>query len=428
MQIAMVSEHANPLAPLGGVDAGGQNVHVGELAAACARRGHDVTVYTRRDDSVTDTEVVTGAGYRVVHVPAGPPEPIPKDDILPHLGDFAGFLRRRWSAEPPDIVHAHFWMSGMASELAVRGLDIPVVLTFHALGSVKRRYQGAADTSPASRIKFERLIAARADRIIATSRDEVSELGRMGVPRGRVSVVPCGVDLALFTPDGPAAPRGRRHRLVSIGRPVPRKGFDTAIRALRHLPDTELLIAGGCAGTEADMDTVSVNEPDHAAILPADAPRVPESNEDVEMHRLRRIAAESGVADRVRLLGRVPRARMPELLRSADIVVCTPWYEPFGMVPLEAMACGVPVVAGAVGGMLDTVTADITGLHVAPQPAPVARALACLLEDPARRQAMGAAGRRRACTHYSWDRVADDTLEIYRQAAPTRSAPVAAEP
>ncbi|WP_040790389.1 glycosyltransferase [Nocardia paucivorans] len=426
MRIAMVSEHANPLSPLGG-DAGGQNVHVGELAAACARYGHDVTVYTRRDDPVTDMEVVTGAGYRVVHVPAGPREPIPRDDILPHLGDFASFLRRRWSAEPPDVVHAHFWMSGTAAELAVRGLGIPVVLTYHTLGSVERRHLGVADTSPTGRIKFERLIAARADRIIATSRDEVSELGRLGVPRDRVSVVPSGVDTSLFHPDGPAVPRGGRRRLVSAGRPIPRKGFDTVIRALRYLPDTELLIAGGSRGMETDLDTVGGDGLDHAAILPADAPRVPGSSEEVELHRLRRLATESGVADRVRLLGQIPHTRMPELLRSADIVVCAPWYEPFGMVALEAMACGVPVVAGAVGGMLDTVVAEVTGLQVAPQPAPVARALSCLLEDPDRRQTMGAAGRRRACDRYSWDLVADETLEIYRQVVPARPTPVSAE-
>ncbi|ONM48946.1 glycosyltransferase [Nocardia donostiensis] len=401
MKIAMVSEHASPLAPLGGVDAGGQNVHVGELAAAFAGRGHDVTVYTRRDDPDTATEVMTGAGYRVVHVPAGPPEPIPKDAILPHLGEFAGFLHRHWTPDPPDIVHAHFWMSGLATALAVRGSGIPVVLTFHALGTVKRRYQGSADTSPPSRIKFERLIATRADRVIATCRDEVAELERMGVPRSRASVVPCGVDLSLFTPDGKVADRadGMR-RLVSVGRLVRRKGFDTAIRALPLLPDTELLIAGGGGSDHADQS---------------------------ELRRLVRIAAEYGVSDRVRLLGQVPRAHVPELLRSADVVVCTPWYEPFGMVPLEAMACGKPVLASAVGGMLDTVVDGVTGALVAPEPEPVATALADLLTDRVRRRAMGAAGQRRARTHYSWDQVADTTLSVYRRLVPARRAAAAAK-
>lgn len=413
MRIAMVSEHANPLAPLGGVDAGGQNVHVAELAAGCAARGHEVTVYTRRDDPVTGTEVVTGAGYRVIHVPAGPPEPIPKDSILPHLGEFTDFLRRHWAAETPDIVHAHFWMSGIAGELAAREHRIPVVLTFHALGTVKRRYQGAADTSPPSRIRFERLIAARAARIIATCRDEVTELGRMGVAPDRVVVVPCGVDLALFDPDGPRAPRTARPRLVSVGRPVRRKGFDTVIRALPRLPHTELLIAGGSAAFPAAADGTDLGRGG--------------TDENAEMHRLRRIAVECEVADRVRLLGQVPRVRMPELLRSADAVVCTPWYEPFGMVALEAMACGTPVVAGAVGGMLDTVADGVTGRLVPPEPEPVAQALQALLADPDHCRQLGAAGRRRMCAHYSWDRVVEETLRTYELAAPADPSRMVAE-
>ncbi|WP_459545458.1 glycosyltransferase [Nocardia sp. X0981] len=417
MRIAMISEHANPLAPLGGVDAGGQNVHVAELAAGCAARGHEVTVYTRRDDPVTDTEVVTGAGYRVLHVPAGPPEPIPKDAILSHLGEFTNFLRRHWAAETPDIAHAHFWMSGIAGELAARERDIPVVLTFHALGTVKRRYQGAADTSPPSRIKFERLIAGRAARIIATCRDEVTELGRMGVPPDRAVVVPCGVDLSLFEPNGPRAPRTARRRLVSVGRPVRRKGFDTVIRALPWLADTELLIAGGSAAFTPAAGTARGEPP----------PGRDGTDENAEMYRLQRIAVECGVADRVRLLGQVPRVRMPELLRSADAVVCTPWYEPFGMVPLEAMACGTPVVAGAVGGMLDTVADGVTGRLVAPEPEPVARALRALLADPAHRRELGAAGRRRVCAHYSWDRVTEETLRTYELAAPADPSRVVAE-
>ncbi|MEU2030497.1 glycosyltransferase [Nocardia amamiensis] len=400
MKIAMVSEHASPLAQLGGVDAGGQNVHVGELAAAFARRRHEVTVYTRREAPDIDTEVVTEAGYRVVHVPAGPPEPIPKDGILPHLGEFTTFLREHWSKRPPDLIHAHFWMSGLASEAAVaRGPRIPVVLTFHALGTVKRRYQGSADTSPPSRIEFERLIGTRADHVVATCTDEVQELTRMGVSRARISVVPCGVDLTSFGPNGPAAERGRHKRLVSVGRLVPRKGFDTAIKSLVYVPDTELLIAGG-----ADDDNDATG---------------------AESQRLRRVAVEHGVADRVRLLGQVPHAAMPALLRSVDVVVCTPWYEPFGIVPLEAMACAKPVVGSAVGGLLDTVLDGVTGALVAPEPDQVARALRPLLDDDSLRRAWGIAGYQRARDRYSWDRVAEETLAAYRRAAPAPDSPLA---
>ncbi|WP_280412262.1 glycosyltransferase [Nocardia asiatica] len=391
MKIAMVSDHASPLAELGGVDAGGQNLHVAELSAAMARHGHDVTVYTRHDGSHAEREVMTGAGYRVVHVPAGPPHPVPKDEIVPFLGEFCAFLRDCWTRERPDLVHAHFWMSGVASEPAARQLAIPLVVTFHALGCVKRRYQGTADTSPPARIPIERIIAHRAAHVVATCSDEVGELSGMGVPRTRISVVPCGVDLERFTPGGPADRRGRAHRLVSVGRMVRRKGFDLAIAALAQLPDTELIIAGG------------------------------ESGDDPEIRRLAGVAAERGVAGRVRLIGHVPHTAMPGLLRSADVVLCTPWYEPFGIVPLEAMACGKPVVATAVGGLLDTVCDGTTGRLVAPAtPEAVAAAVRPLLDDPFLRETWGRAGLRRVRRGYSWDRIGVRTLGTYQAIASDR--------
>ncbi|WP_063014645.1 glycosyltransferase [Nocardia nova] len=395
MKIAMVSEHASPLAPLGGVDAGGQNVHVSELAAGLARLGHDVRVYTRRDDPDIPPEVLVGAGYRVIHVPAGPPEHISKDDILPFLGEFAAFLRAQWSADRPDVVHAHFWMSGIAAERAGCDLAVPVVLTFHALGTVKRRFQGLADTSPRSRVQSERRVAAGATHIVATCSDEVRELGRMGVPRERTSVVPCGVDLSLFTPDGPAEEPELPRRIVSVGRMVRRKGFDTAIAALSEVPDTELVIAGGSASAE----------------------------DEAEQARLRAVAAEYGVSQRVRLRGPVLRAEMPMLLRSADAVVCTPWYEPFGIVPLEAMSCAKPVVATAVGGMLDTVLDGVTG-HLVPSrdPAVLAEVLSGLLDTRQARRVMGEAGLQRARGRYSWDRISRDTSAAYRRTAATAAA------
>lgn len=203
MKIAMVSEHASPLAVLGGADAGGQNVHVAELSAALARRGHRVTVYTRRDDRGVPERVETAQGYTVVHVPVGPAEPIPKDELLPYMGPFARFLDAEWAAHRPDVTHAHFWMSGIATQLAARHLNLPAVQTFHALGVVKRRYQGAGDTSPSDRLRLEATVARTATWVAATCTDEVFELMRMGRSRNRISVVPCGVDLDLFSPEGP---------------------------------------------------------------------------------------------------------------------------------------------------------------------------------------------------------------------------------
>ncbi|OBI33298.1 glycosyl transferase [Mycobacterium sp. E1386] len=395
MRIAMISEHASPLAHLGGVDAGGQNVHVAELSSALARRGHDVVVYTRRDDAQLPECVETEDGYSVVHVPAGPARVLPKDELLQYMYAFAKFLDARWIADSPDVAHGHFWMSGVATQRAARAHRVPTVQTFHALGLIKRLHQGLDDTSPDCRVGVEARIARDADWVAATSTDEVFELVRMGRARSRTTVVPCGVDVQAFTPTGPVAPRGGQPRIVSVGRLVPRKGFETLIRALPRVPGAELVIVGGPA--RADLA------------------------DDVQAQQLQHLAARLGVDDRVRLQGGVARDEMPALLRSADVVACTPWYEPFGIVPLEAMACGVPVVATAVGGIRDTVVDDVTGRLVPPKdPGRLADAIATLLDDGPRRRAMGESGCERARTRYTWDRVAADTERIYEKLAPVR--------
>jgi glycosyltransferase involved in cell wall biosynthesis len=400
LRIAMISEHASPLAHLGGVDAGGQNVAVAELSAALARLGHEVVVYTRRDDPDMPERVNTERGFAVVHVPAGPAEHVPKDELLQHMGAFGKELSRYWDDWRPDVAHAHFWMSGLATMQAAADQHIPAVQTFHALGVVKRLHQGPQDTSPEDRIRLETTIARNVDWVAATCSDEVDELVRMGRPRSSISVIPCGVDVDEFTAYGPTAPRGREHRIVAVGRLVPRKGFETMIRAMRHLPDTELVIVGGPDKSELDSD--------------------------VEATRLQRLAGQLNLADRVHLYGSVLREEMPMLLRSADVVAATPWYEPFGIVPLEAMACGVPVVASAVGGMLDTVEDTVTGRLVPPrEPRALADAIAPILSQPRLGRMLGEAGRRRVCERYTWSRVAADVTAVYRRMAHAPSAALA---
>ena len=389
MRIDLVSEHASPLAAIGGVDAGGQNVHVAALAAGLARRGHDVTVHTRRDDEALPDRVVIHDGYDVAHVPAGPARALPKDELLPYMPAFARVLQGQWAEQPPDVVHAHFWMSGLAVVDAAADLPVPVLQTFHALGSVKRRHQGAADTSPGERVELERRLCRDVDHVVATCSDEVFELRRLGLPTDRVSIVPCGVDTSVFTPRGPVAPRSDRRRLLILGRVVERKGHDDAVRALRALPDAELVVVGGPPADEVD--------------------------DDAEIRRLRAVAAEEGVADRLLFTGSVARADVPAWIRSADVVLAVPWYEPFGITPLEAMACGRPVVASAVGGLVDTVADGLTGELVPPRdPGRLGEVLASLLADDERRAAYGAAGVQRARARYRWNRVVADTEAVYR--------------
>ena len=403
MRIGMVSEHASPLAALGGVDAGGQNVHVAALASALSQRGHEVEVYTRRDGWRLPHRVQLCAGVEVVHVPAGPPLPLPKDQLLPFMPEFGRWLTRTWlGGRRPDVVHAHFWMSGLAALQAARQVAAPVVQTFHALGVVKRRHQGACDTSPPTRVRTEARLARDVDLVIATCTDEVEELAAVGVPVEQLQVVPCGVDTTHFTPQGPQLWSDGVGRLLCVSRLVERKGVDTVVRALAALPGVELIIAGG--------------------------PPTEELADDAEANRLIALAYEIGVADRVRLVGRVVHEDMPALLRSADVVVSTPWYEPFGIVPLEAMACGRPVVASAVGGMLDTVQDGVTGVLVPPRnPEALAGALRPLLADAGLRQRLGEAGRRRAVERYDWARVAHETERAYETIAlADRFAPVEA--
>ncbi|MFJ4209483.1 glycosyltransferase [Paenarthrobacter sp. NPDC089675] len=399
MKISMVSEHASPLAALGGVDAGGQNVHVAALSSSLAERGHHVTVYTRRDNPDLPAKVQVSPGLTVVHIDAGPATHIPKDQLLPYMGALADGICADWAGDVPDVIHAHFWMSGLAAVQAARRAGaadpVPVVQTFHALGSVKRRHQGAADTSPPARAWLEPWVGRTADWVIATCPDEVFELKALGINKSKVSIAPCGVDLTLF--DGTAEPEAkpRTHRILSVGRLVPRKGVDLVIQSLPLLEqagfdDVELLVVGGSG------DALTLEE-------------------DPEAQRLRALTKELGVEDKVTMRGQVPRDTMPGILRSADAVICTPWYEPFGIVPLEAMASGVPVVAAAVGGLRETVVDQKTGLQVPPRdPEAIADAVGRLLADPALRAEMGRAGMRRARSRYSWDRIAADTEKAYR--------------
>jgi glycosyltransferase involved in cell wall biosynthesis len=390
MRIAMLSEHASPLAALGGADAGGQNVHVADLAGALADRGHDVVVYTRRDSAQLADRVQMRPGVTVEHLTAGPATPLAKDVLLPYVPELADELAARLADDPPDVVHAHFWMSGLAAVTAAPA-GTPVVQTFHALGCVKRRHQGSADTSPPTRLEDERTITGAATRIIASCADEAAELVAMGARRDHIDIVPSGVDLTRFTPDGPAAPRTRRRRLLTLGRLVPRKGVDDAIHALRDLPDTELVVAGGPAR-------------DHL-------------RDDAEGRRLLDLAAHASVDDRVHFIGGVTRDEVPALMRSADAVVCLPWYEPFGIVPVEAMACGVPVIGTAVGGLLDTVVDGGTGFLVPPrEPAAAAAAIGRVLADPALHRRLSERCVTRA-RRYGWAQIARRTERTYERAA-----------
>jgi glycosyltransferase involved in cell wall biosynthesis len=412
-RVAFLSEHASPAALLGGVDAGGQNVYVDEVSRNLALRGYAVDVFTRRDAPQLRDVVEWAPGVRLINVPAGPARYIPKDDLWPLMPAFRDAVQRFARGNAPyDLLHGNFWMSGwVAAELRL-ALGAPFVQIFHATGLTKQRHQGAADTSPAGRVAVERAVVRAADRLIAQCPCERDELvNDYGAAPSKVVVIPSAVNIATFRP----VPRAEARRVVGlgpdelvvvyVGRMLPRKDVRNVVRALallrRDLPVT-LLLTGG-----------ETREPDPSATP--------------EIGALQRLAAELGVAEHVRFVGK----RQPDELRyyyaAGDVAVTTPWYEPFGLTPLEGMACGVPVVGSDVGGISFTISHGETGYLVPPRdPAALAQRLRMLLTDATLRSRMGRAARARVEREFTWPIVAARTAALYedvlaRSARPTRA-------
>lgn len=377
----MVAEHLGQ--PAGDAARGR---HVTELSAALSKRGHDVTVYTRREEPGLPQRVRADGGYDVVRVTAGPARPLCTDDVVAHWGPFAEFLAEEWALRRPDVVHAHHWTSGLLALIGAHRVKVPVVYSYHG----PTPHREGPDALRERRTETEALLARKASSIIAAGAAEVSELSRLGVRRTRISVVPSGVDHELFHPDGPVAERGLLRRVLVVGEPLPRNGLAEAeaVTALSTLDGVELVIAGGGP--------------------------VPDPGTD----QLRVLVSELRMRERVVFAGSVPRDDLPALTRSADVVLCVPWHEPFGTVALEAMACGVPVVAATVGVLPDIVMHQVTGLHVPPRDGrALAKALRSLLADETRLQEFGMAGRDRVVARYSWGRVAKEVLSVYERVA-----------
>jgi D-inositol-3-phosphate glycosyltransferase len=416
-RIALISEHASPLGILGGVDSGGQNVYVGQLARHLARMGYGVDVYTRRDSPLLPEVAEWPDGVRIVHVPAGPATPVRKEELLPYMEQFTAYVRRSFNRQrrPYDLVHANFWMSGLVATELKRALGTPFVVTFHALGRVRRQHQGAADRFPKERLAIEDRVVAEANHIIAECPQDQEDLLRLyGADPARITIVPCGFDPQELWPISKALARvalgfGPEERIVlQLGRIVPRKGIDTTIRGFARLVrghgiPARLLIVGG----ESD-------EPD---------PRL-----TPEIGRLQAIAAEENVADQVTFVGRRGREALKYYYSAADVFVTTPWYEPFGITPVEAMACATPVVGAKVGGVKFTVCDGETGYLVPPKdPEALAGRLAYLYRNPNVLSVFRQQAVRRANALFTWKTVAGQVAELYAEVlASSRPVPRAA--
>ena len=403
-RIAMISEHANPLALLGGEDAGGQNVYVYELSTGLAQLGYQVDVFCRRDSPRPGEVVRLAPRVQVVHIAAGPAQFIKKDELWPLMPDFlagiAAYMRRQ--RRPYDLIHSNFWMSGwVACELKAL-LGLPVVHIFHALGAIKRLEQGKADTSPAERRAVERRIIREVDCLIAQCPAEVDDLRRYYTADVRnVCVVPSGVNVDRFHPVPQRTARARlglsQHEFIVgyVGRLVPRKGVDTLIEGFSGL---------ACCASARPMRLLIVGGEQ----------RDPAQDSSPELLRLRRLAEVLCVSDQVWFVGKRQPDELALYYGAADVMVSIPWYEPFGLTPLEAQACGRAFIGSAVGGITYTVEEGVTGLLVPPRdPIALRNTLQQLLSNDELRHRMGRAGRRRVEREFTWARVVERTAALY---------------
>ena len=403
-KIAFISEHASPLALLGGVDNGGQNVYVAELSMQLAQLDYEVDIYTRKDDPDLPECFEWKPGVRVIHIEAGPAVRIPKEKLLPFMEDFTTAMRSFIVRNnlKYQLVHAHFFMSALVASGIRKTMGIPYVVTFHALGMVRKMHQREADAFPAERIPIERLVVQDADCLIAECpQDRQDLLDHYHASSANIAIVPCGFNPAEFYPVNKQEARERlqirrqEKVILQLGRMVPRKGVEDVIRATAILQPRvkklKLIIVGGEA---ADPD-------------PAATP---------EIQRLMQVSRDCGTTSFVQFAGRKERELLKYYYSAADVFVSVPWYEPFGITPLEAMACGTPVVGADVGGIRYSVVDRLTGFLVPPHdPQTTADRIWQLLDDKGLHNYMRRNGIQRVNKMFTWQKVAASIHDVYEK-------------
>lgn len=405
MRIAMLSYHTSPLAALGGKHTGGMNVYVRELSRRLAQLGHQVDVFTRAESEDGPTIQAIEPGARLVSLVAGPPQPLEKERLPEHIPAFADAVLDFAHAEGADydLIHAHYWMSGLAGVPLKSAWGVPLVFMFHTLGLMKTRIEQLGLQESEKRIRGERQVLRAADVVVAATPAERAQLQWLyEVRTPQITVVPPGVDLERFQPIPQAQARAtlgspERDKLVLyVGRIEPLKGVDMLIQA------TDYLLKNGVIPAEQ----FNVNIVGGEANLSA-------AEQDEDLRRLQDLADRVGLTHKVHFLGSKPQEQLPVYYSAADVVVVPSYYESFGMVALEAMACARPVIASRVGGLTYLVQDGVTGYHV-PEGSPLALAerLEALLLDGKLRRALGENGRKVA-QGYSWERVAGEIATLY---------------
>jgi D-inositol-3-phosphate glycosyltransferase len=391
-RVAMFSMHTSPLAQPGAGDGGGMNVYVRALAASLARAGVDCDVFTRAESPNAPTVVGVEPGFRVVHVEAGPRAVVAKHELPALVEPFVDRVSRLMTDEPSyDVLHANYWLSGDVAHRLKHDLELPLASTFHTLARVKA--SAGIDDDPADRVATEQRIIACSDLVLASTPDERDELAALyNVDPERVEVVAPGVDHAMFSPVGRedakrALGLDGKHVLLFVGRIQRLKGADLAAACVAALddPDAVLLVVGGPSGTDGES----------------------------ELARLRSLVRDLGVAGQVRFVSPQPHERLADFYRAADVCLVPSRTESFGLVALEAAACGTPVVASAVGGLRSLVDDGHTGFLVATRDAnDWAAPVRLLLADPDLRAEMGISAAARS-RRYSWSITAARLRRLY---------------
>ncbi|MGI5841186.1 MAG: glycosyltransferase [Patescibacteria group bacterium] len=400
-----ISEHASPLASIGGSDSGGQNIYVDKVSTELAKRGFLVDVFTRKDDKDLPEVVDCHNGVRVIQVTAGKQCFVPKEEMLPLMGEFEAEIEKFVARGKLmyDLIHAHFFMSGLVAINLKRKLQTKVVITFHALGKVRKIYQGDSDKFPEERLKIEERIVGEADAIVAECPQDKEDLINLyQANKKKISIIPCGFDPNELKPIDKVFARKLLglnvddNIILQLGRLVPRKGIANVIKAVGILHKEEkisarLLVVGGESETA------------NPEITP-------------EIGRLQKIAKESGVFDKVAFLGKKGRHVIKNYYSAADVFVSTPWYEPFGITPLESMACGTPVIGSRVGGIKYSVAEGETGLLVEPEkPRELAYALKDILSNKTMATKMAIRSIYRVNKYFKWSDVAKMMENLYEE-------------
>ncbi|MBI4587196.1 MAG: glycosyltransferase [Candidatus Rokubacteria bacterium] len=404
LSVAVLSVHTCPLAALGGKETGGMNVYVREVARELGRMGVSVDVFTRSQNPEIPRVVRMGPNCRVIHLPAGPEAPMPREAVHRHLPEFLAHLEAFTEQDGAryDLIHAHYWLSGSAGLALSARWRIPLIQMFHTLGQLKNHVARTPEEwEPEVRIAEEGRIVTGAQRIVASNAVERAHLvWYYRAHPERIRVIPCGVDLDLFRPMAQGAAKealglGPSPVLLYVGRLSPIKGLETLLGAVARLParggDSPLLfIIGG------DWD-----EPENGHVA-----------------SLREQVSVLGLEAAVRFLGPQPQERLRLYYAAAEMTVMPSYYESFGMVALEAMACGNPVIASRVGGLTTTVQDGVTG-YLVPEgdPRVLADRISTILRDQELRRRFGTEAVRRAA-QYRWPCVTEAVCRLYAEYLP----------